>query len=204
MRKQVKTVFGSDHSVKYKIKYLWDYYWKGILVILGLVIVLCFFVFQVSSKKDSQLTVGIYTNHASLQGSVSLKNKLESWIPVNVQSQEVVVTWNDLTRQNTSAKLFATVNDHSVDILITQKSFFKQVQKDIGCQRLNDAEYLEAKKTNGIYYDKSNKVIGIQASRLKRLKDAGLTNEIVFIPKKCANKQNAIQVINKLINESVN
>lgn len=202
MNHPVKKVLKSNQSIKYKLEYLWGYYWAGLLVGLGLLIVLIFFATQVLTKKDSQLSVGIYTDHANYEATEQLKTTLTKWTPLNSNNQEVQLIWNDITKQNTTAKLFATVNDHSVDLLITKKPFFNQVQKDIGCQKIEASKKFLNNNT-GIYRNSQRQIIGIRAARIRRLKQFGLNDEIIYIPQKSPHKQNAEKILKKLINESV-
>ena len=179
---------------------MWMYFGKLFLVFVGLLVVLVFFLGQVVTRKDSILTVGIYTQGMSNPvATKSMKREFQKVLVPN-KKQEVVVTWNDLAKRDIMAKFLGTVNDHSVDILITNEKLFKQVEKDIGCEVLpvNTGIRSASGKKMKQYMNRNNHIIGIKSDDVEFFKNYQIKDQVIYVPKKSKNISSAMKLIRSL------
>ncbi|MFC6316059.1 hypothetical protein ACFQHW_10840 [Lapidilactobacillus achengensis] len=200
MNLRVKKVLKSDQPFRQKLSYMWMYFGKLFLVFVGLLVVLVFFLGQVVTRKDSILTVGIYTQGMSNPvATKSMKREFQKVLVPN-KKQEVVVTWNDLAKRDIMAKFLGTVNDHSVDILITNEKLFKQVEKDIGCEVLpvNTGIRSASGKKMKQYMNRNNHIIGIKSDDVEFFKNYQIKDQVIYVPKKSKNISSAMKLIRSL------
>lgn len=193
---QVRQVLASSRTMNEKLSYLWQYYWKaGALVCCFLVIGL-FFLTQVTQRKTSVLTVGIYTSGRSAVDVRALQKEFTQVVTLSSNKQEVTVTTNDLTRQGALPKLFATLDDHSVDILLLPKDTFTNAA-DHGAFRPLSL----TKKTGGSahsYRNDKGQIVGVDAKAFPLLRRRGISDGVLAIVKGNRHQMNTEKVLDTL------
>ena len=198
-------------STKEKIEYIWDYYKLHIIGTLFTFIAIGSFVHSWMSHKDSALQIMIAGEQINRENAYTLQETLnKQLLSKNERKEKEVivqaVTYSSDGNNPDSAvslqKIIAEIAAGTVDVLIIDKKFFDQMNKDgqlIPIQSLSEGKKLPYKE---VYYSPANRkdIVGIKAGDIAMLKAIVYKEDLILcVPGNTNNKRYVVKFVDVML-----
>ncbi|MEK3887183.1 hypothetical protein [Bacillus sp. FSL K6-3431] len=191
MKKSLKAIL-APMSNSEKIKYIWHYYRIHIIVTILLILVVVFSINSIRNKKDTMMNLMVVGELINTEEISELRKALNEDLlnpkeqeSAEISVQEVMYSVNDMNPQMQAGlqKMAAELSAGYVDILLVEKSFFDEMNKDdqlLDIQQLYGKPLPVAEDDVHFAQDKDNMATGINVAAIKQLKDVILDENIVM------------------------
>ncbi|CAM4052089.1 hypothetical protein [Lederbergia lenta] len=201
MKKSLKEILAPMSKAE-KMKYIWHYYRFHMLGALLLIIIVAVSVNSINNKKDTLMNVMIVGELINTEKVSEIKQSLNEELlskaeqdSAEISVQEITYSLNDMNPQMQAGlqKMAAELSAGYVDILLVEKSFFDDMNKDgqlLDLQDLYGNQPLPIGEEHKYFAEDNGVITGINVTAIKQFEEVIFDENIVMcVPANTKNEE---------------